>query len=759
MNDDKTKYSRHLLLIIFVHLGTFAIILQTILLREFIVVFSGNEMAVGLVFSSWLAGVTFGAFIGGKIAIKAKSGLFQFFAIYLTLAAASPILLYLVRGIRTYFEIPAAQLAPFFTLVKATLLIAAPAALPIGLIFPVAGVLADHLGIGKKSIGSLYSFEGAGATLGGVIFTFAMAGRLDSFHTLAIMIILSLCLTFLFLLLQGKKTSSIIIAAFTVAGIIFVVLGGVSLINQKSIERRWKSFAPNIEMIQTFDTRYQNIAVGKIAEQFSVYSNGEVLTSFPDTVEGIIEANLIACQHPHPKNVLILGAGAENLLSQLLANGIKKVDYVETDPKLMDLIFSYQSSSDLDPLNSSAVNRIATDGRLFVKNTSNKYDLVIVNFPDPSTAMLNRFYTKDFFKQLNSIMTPKGVVTLTITSAVNYVGDEVGVYVGSVYNTVKSVFPKILVLPEDTARIFASKAQGEISEDWTILKERYFERGLTEDGKFSPLIFKERLNPHRILKFRESLEGFETVGNNTDQRPVTFYFNLLLWDQFSTGQATPILSILHKTGKSSVVGFVIFVGLLMTLGLVFIRKRKPKTQRSIRVGWLIFTTGLSAMGLELVILLAFQNAHGALYEKIGLLVALFMGGLALGGGFITKKIGKTQINYNKYLLFSEGILISAAVLLGLATGVYLPSIIYYLFAIYVGVGAGIQFPLAASMAEPTGENIGKTAALIDWADHFGAFFGAALTGVFFIPIFGLMETCIIIAVLKTVGLISVWISR
>jgi len=44
----------------------------------------------------------------------------------------------------------------------------------------------------------------------------------------------------------------------------------------------------------------------------------------------------------------------------------------------------------------------------------------------------------------------------------------------------------------------------------------------------------------------------------------------------------------------------------------------------------IFSTGFAAMGLEIILLFAYQNHYGCLYQKIGIIVALFMAGLAVG---------------------------------------------------------------------------------------------------------------------------------
>jgi len=56
-----------ILAIMFFVLGGFAVTAQAIFLREFLVVFLGNELSLGLILSTWLLGVAFGAWIGTRI--------------------------------------------------------------------------------------------------------------------------------------------------------------------------------------------------------------------------------------------------------------------------------------------------------------------------------------------------------------------------------------------------------------------------------------------------------------------------------------------------------------------------------------------------------------------------------------------------------------------------------------------------------------------------------------------------------------------
>jgi len=48
-------------------IGCYATIAQVLLIREFLVVFFGNELCIGIILGTWFFGVAFGAVFGGRI--------------------------------------------------------------------------------------------------------------------------------------------------------------------------------------------------------------------------------------------------------------------------------------------------------------------------------------------------------------------------------------------------------------------------------------------------------------------------------------------------------------------------------------------------------------------------------------------------------------------------------------------------------------------------------------------------------------------
>jgi len=72
------------------------------------------------------------------------------------------------------------------------------------------------------------------------------------------------------------------------------------------------------------------------------------------------------------------------------------------------------------------------DARYFVKRTKQKYDVIIINLPDPNTALINRYYTVDFFKEAHNILSKGGILSLSVSSSENYLNEETRSFLRSI---------------------------------------------------------------------------------------------------------------------------------------------------------------------------------------------------------------------------------------------------------------------------------------------------------------------------------------
>ena len=81
-------------------------------------------------------------------------------------------------------------------------------------------------------------------------------------------------------------------------------------------------------------------------------------------------------------HALILGAGSGSDVSTALAYGVQSITAVEIDPTIQRLGVRYHPDH---PYNDSRVKVVINDGRAYLQNTTEKYDLIIFALPDSLT--------------------------------------------------------------------------------------------------------------------------------------------------------------------------------------------------------------------------------------------------------------------------------------------------------------------------------------------------------------------------------------
>lgn len=76
------------------------------------------------------------------------------------------------------------------------------------------------------------------------------------------------------------------------------------------------------------------------------------------------------------------------------------------------------------------------------------------------------------------------------------------------------------------------------------------------------------------------------------------------------------------------------------------------------------------------------------------------------------------------------------------------QIIFLLLSFLSGLLIGAEFPLANKIYLGGDSNLGKTAGLLYSADLFGGWIGGIIGGVVLLPVLGLLQTCMLVVMLK-----------
>jgi len=718
-------------------LGISALIGQVALIRELTSTFQGNELSLGIALGSWLLGNALGSYLSKRLIPKIKDKLSSIIILQILISLFLYSQIFFARTIKTFAHIPFYELATPFSTFFFSLLILSPLSFICGFAFVLLCKVYSARKEKSKKIGQAYILEAVGTTIGGILFSYLLIKYLHSFQIAALLGILNLGLAFLLSLNHSKK-ALIFLSSFLLLGSVSLFFKGSNYLQRTSAEKQWQGR----ELLEYRDSIYGNIAVLKKGREFSIYGSGKLFftTADKEFEEELVHLSLL--QHPLPERVLLIGGGISHI-EELFKYPLKRVDYVELDPLLIKINQRLLSQPQKQILQNPELNINFTDGRFFVKNCHQKYDVIILNLPDPSTLQLNRFYTQGFFKEISKILDKKGIFSLHISSSAVYLNPQSARYNSSIYQTVRSVFPYTVIIPGEVLYIIASPANIPTS-DIKILAQRWRKRNLGTKY-FTSYHLYDKFDPEKIDYVLKSLAKAKTQIN-LDFHPISFYYNLIVYNSFFHPRQTGFWeAISHLDIK--------IILILISIFYLLIRWKKINIFSVSKL--CIFTTGFAGLCLETVILLSFQILYGYIYAKLGVVIAAFMVGIAAGAWFSTKSL--TRATPPKTLAKLESSIAVYALILPLllfvaSKGILLGGGIFFLLAAIIGGLVGAEFPLVnhlfLSRKKELNSQIEKSVGAIYAADLLGGFSGAILTSVFLIPILGIFSTCLVVAMLN-----------
>lgn len=728
-------------------LGAFSVNLQSILLREFMVVFYGNELSSGLLLGWLLFAIGLGSWLYRRFFSPPGNSKVLFGTLLWLLSLLSPLQLLILRDARRLLNAQVGVFLPLGAMFWFSGLVVLPLGCLIGLLFPLGlSCLRQKNGV---ELARIYVWEALGFLAGGILFSFYLAGRFSSFQILGWLGLGLMAAGILFFQagkLATRRTLAMILGVGILAG---WLIPAMNRLETFSLQTRWKGLNPALPLLKNLDTRYQNLALTRQRDLYSVFDNGSYDFSFPDPYQEETLAALICTQHPNPENLLLVGDASPTLLKTLLEFPLKRVDWVLLDPGLPGLIEESLSPRDRAVLKNPRLKVFYRDARVWFKENRTAYDLIFLETPDPTTALLNRFYTRDFFQICHRALRAQGVMALSVSAGENYLGNETVNLAGSVYHTLRSVFPFIALSPGDKNFFFAGKSRGSCSENPRILISRLKKSGV-KFSHFSSLYLETFYYPERIQFTKSRYEAQKNPMLNTDLRPVSYFYALELWLRQSGGPAYRLFLSLEK------IGFIGWAGIIIALGLWagFLTRHhlSPARLDDFNQLYAIASAGFSSLSFSLLLMFALQNYYGFLYQMVGMLLAVFMLGSALGGALCRLLMEKKTPGLKVIQLQAAWAVFSFCLpwILPLSRNFATPWLILLLGGLN-GILGGLTMPLAAKqlMKNRTSE---KAAGSANAADHWGGALGALFFGILFIPWLGIAKACYLLGLSHLVGI-------
>jgi spermidine synthase len=708
-------------------LGLSAFLTQLVLMRELLSVFSGNELVFGIVLGNWMLLTGIGSALG-KTASRLRSPISMFIVAEVLIALLPIADVFLLRWLRNVVFLRGAEVGVIETVASCFVLLT-PYCLVTGYVLtvactvaptqtgcrrrlqtPMAAVQSPKSATGVASykpagIGRVYLLDNLGNVFGGLAFLIVLVHWFNHFEMLYFAALLNLLFATLLAAFAGKR----LLAA--AASMIFLSLLGVMAIGDLNDVSRRLEYAGQ-EVVFDGDSPYGSLVVTQAAGQLNFIENGVPLFS-THNVEQIEETvHYAMAQRPDARRVLLISGGVSGTAREVLKYPVEAVDYVELDPLVLDVARQSLPESLADP----RIHVIQSDGRLFVRQTGRRYDVVIADVPDPSTSQINRFYTREFFAEVQRILTPGGVLSFSLGTYENHLSKELARLIGVAHQTLRAVYANVLMLPG--GRIFFLASHGELTADVAPriekagVKARLVNRGY----------LKGMLTADRMADLRRALSADAPL--NEDFSPILYYYHLRYWmSQFE-------------------VRWGVFECVLAALLVIYMVRLRP-------VPLAVFCGGFAASALEVVVLLAFQVLFGSLYYQVGLIVTMFMLGLVIGAMLIGRWLVGWSRRHLVYLAVAIAVFAACLppALLGLEKSegplaLTAGQIAIPLLTLLLAVLVGMEFPLAARVDF---QGPAATSARLYTADYIGAALGALLVSTLLIPVLGVLMVCVLTA--------------
>jgi spermidine synthase len=159
--------------------------------------------------------------------------------------------------------------------------------------------------------------------------------------------------------------------------------------------------------------------------------------------------------------------------------------------------------------------------------------------------------------------------------------------------------------------------------------------------------------------------------------------------------------------------------------------------------YILFSTGLATMGVEMLVVFAFQVIYGYIYLKIGAIITVFLLGLLPGAAFGNLYKDKNMMR----LLVSDIFMLCLLLLFFTWVSLFKSELHQAFFLAYCFLFSflcGFQFPVAASII---GEKTSPAAGCLA-ADLAGAAVGTLLVGTILIPLWGIHSAIIFLIGVK-----------
>lgn len=270
----------------------------------------------------------------------------------------------------------------------------------------------------RVTISSIFSFDYIGGLIGSIAFPLLLLPHLGYFCTAFLVGSLNIIVSLIIILSYKKNITHYNHFLFVTILILSAMIIGT--VFSENISKFVENGLYRDKVIFVKQTKYQHIVLTKHRDDLRLFINGNVQFSTSDEYryhEALVHPAM--SKSTKKENVLILGGGDGLAAREVLKYPtIKKVTLVDLDRDILELCRDNHTIAKVNnnSLSNPKMEIIVDDAYKFLTENTFKYDVILVDLPDPNNEALNKLYSNIFYRLCKNSLTENGILSVQSTS-------------------------------------------------------------------------------------------------------------------------------------------------------------------------------------------------------------------------------------------------------------------------------------------------------------------------------------------------------
>jgi spermidine synthase len=430
-----TPAARRAVLLAFAISGATAMTLQVLWTRALAVIIGSSIFSFTIILLAFLIGLGTGSAAFGRLAQRFRDPVRSLAMVHLGIVAAIG-LSYLVTDrlpfVFTYLLSSTSITADAVLVCQFTLACIAvlPSTFLMGAIFPITVrvVTADLARVGRD-VGSAYALNTVGAIVGSFLSGFVVLPQLGLQKGIYVSAVLDLALAALLFAVSSSLTPSRrMLGMASAVGMALLALAlprwnltnfsigffrvsmardYIEMVEHRHQKKKWQM----PKLVYYKDGIATTVSVDQWGKVFSLKNNGKVDASNDADMPTQISVGLLPLllyQNDHPPKVALVGFGSGVTAGAVTQYPIASLEVVELEPAIYEASHFFDSVNQR-PLQNPKVRALVGDGRNFLSQRSDQFDVIISQPSNPWITGVSNLFTREYFQDIKARLRDDGI--------------------------------------------------------------------------------------------------------------------------------------------------------------------------------------------------------------------------------------------------------------------------------------------------------------------------------------------------------------